>query len=162
MQVKGGYVTLLTQIRGNTTGALEEARSNVYSSTNKNSYNKESPQQSSTNSKRKRTKKREYSNKKTNDLNNLRCLYFNATSIGSGHKWRQFRRFVAAESYRQVIGIAETWFNYKSLKNIKNYTLFNKDREEIKGGGVALYTRNDLRAYFPKEKKLMETKSEQV
>ena len=52
--------------------------------------------------------------------------------------------------------------NYKSLRNMKNYTLFNKDRDEIKGGGFAIYTRNDLRTYFPKEKKLMETKSEQV
>ena len=45
---------------------------------------------------------------------------------------------------------------------MKNYTLFSKDREEVKGGGVAIYTRNDVRAYEVKEKSLFNTKSEQV
>ena len=45
---------------------------------------------------------------------------------------------------------------------MKKYTIFNKNRVEVKEGGVALYFRNDIRACETKEKRFNETKSEQV
>ena len=49
-----------------------------------------------------------------------------------------------------VIGITETWLNDKILDeeiSIKGYMLFRKDRKDdfkTRGGGVALFVRNDL------------------
>ena len=170
LKEEGGNDLESTLTGKNSTGASDGAFSNECTSTHKTKYSKRKfahKQNKNNNQQNKAHRPKnncEYSENKnkSKSLNSLRCLFFNATSIGSGHKWRLFRRFVASENHPHVIGIVETWFNYKSLKNLKNYTRFDKDRVEVKGGGVALYFRNDVRAYVVKEKIFNETKSEQV
>ena len=46
-----------------------------------------------------------------------------------------------------ILGISETWLHSNSppLYNIENYKLIRSDRAHSKGGGVALYTHNDLK-----------------
>ena len=61
-----------------------------------------------------------------------------------------------------IICIAETWFNDRSLKNIESYTIYNRDRETIRGGGVAIYVSNSIDSHECYEPALSFSKSEQV
>ena len=49
----------------------------------------------------------------------LRFTFFNATSIGSTGKWRQFLSYIIFQNYPQIIMIAETWFDKNSIKCLK-------------------------------------------
>lgn len=75
----------------------------------------------------------------------LKCIYTNATSLVN--KWDEFNSLVQANDFPHIIMITETWFNSMSIKHLSNYSLFNRDREELIGGGVAIYVRNDIDAY---------------
>ena len=75
----------------------------------------------------------------------LKCLYFNARSIVN--KIQELELLVKNENI-DIVGITETWLNVNILDsemNIEGYTLLRKDRgENRRGGGVALYIRNDI------------------
>ena len=54
------------------------------------------------------------------------------------------------------------WFNQKSIKTIPNYTLFNKDREQVIGGWIAIYVRNDIQALEVGKDGLVQVVGEQI
>ena len=85
-----------------------------------------------------------YSKKKRrNASTNLTCFYTNATSLNNRAKWNEFLLLIHTKTHPHIICITETWFNINSIRNIKGYTIYCKDQQEIRGGGVAIYIRND-------------------
>ncbi|CAM4557941.1 unnamed protein product [Lepidochelys kempii] len=70
----------------------------------------------------------------------LKCLYTNAQSLGN--KQGELEVLVMSRNY-DVIGITETWWdNSHDWSTVMDgYKLFRKDRQGRKGGGVALYVR---------------------
>jgi hypothetical protein len=78
----------------------------------------------------------------TNHLNYLDCFYTNATSLAN--KWDEFKLVLEYHNKPHIVMVSETWFNIRTLKEVNGYQLFAKDREQIRGGGVAIYVRNDL------------------
>ncbi len=88
----------------------------------------------------------------------LKCLYLNPTSIVN--KWDQLNSLIIAKHYPEIIFITETWFKENSINNLNNYTLFSKNRSTSaatldpgivslnldRGGGVAIYVRDDLQS----------------
>ncbi|XP_073188209.1 uncharacterized protein [Lepidochelys kempii] len=70
----------------------------------------------------------------------LKCLYTNAQSLGN--KQGELEVLVMSRNY-DVIGITETWWDnsYDWSTVMDGYKLFRKDRQGRKGGGVALYVR---------------------
>ncbi|CAM4495102.1 unnamed protein product [Caretta caretta] len=70
----------------------------------------------------------------------LKCLYRNAQSLGN--KQGELEVLVMSRNY-DVIGITETWWdNSHDWSTVMDgYKLFRKDRQGRKGGGVALYVR---------------------
>ena len=97
-----------------------------------------------------------YSKKKTRSISTtLSCMYTNATSLNNKVKWNEFMLLIQLKNYPHVICITETWFNINSLRQIQGYTIYYKDRLEIRGGGVAINIRNDINSYEIVEKKLI-------
>jgi hypothetical protein len=90
----------------------------------------------------------------------LNCLYTNATSLGN--KWSALNSLLAYQNYPHVILITETWFHEYSIVNLENYKLYNKNREFVRGGGVAIYVRNDIESFEAAEAKLQNFRSDQV
>jgi hypothetical protein len=74
--------------------------------------------------------------------NYLNCFYTNATSLAN--KWDEFKLALDYHNRPHIVMVSETWFNIRTLKEVNGYQLFAKDREQIKGGGVAIYVRDDL------------------
>lgn len=73
----------------------------------------------------------------------LKCLYTNARS--TGNKQEELQACVCLQDC-DVIGITETWWDGSHEWNagIDGYKLLRKDRQERRGGGVALYINNQL------------------
>ena len=82
-----------------------------------------------------------------NKANNARykCLYFNARSLVN--KIKELELLVKSEN-ADIIGVTETWLNTNILDSemsMEGYSLLRKDRSDNRrGGGVALYIRNDI------------------
>jgi hypothetical protein len=90
----------------------------------------------------------------------LRLLYTNATSLSN--KWDEFISLIQYSHFPHILLITETWFNIKSITSVDNYSLFFKNREQIKGGGVAVYVRNDIESFEIIEKGFDNLQSEQI
>ena len=58
--------------------------------------------------------------------------------------------------------ITETWFNETSITNLDNYHLYDKRRNQCRGGGVAVYIRNDIVSNEITDKTLTSNKIEQI
>ena len=58
--------------------------------------------------------------------------------------------------------ITVTWFNQNSVRIVQNYKVFSKDRSQVKGGGVALYVRDDVEIYEVIDKGLANLQGEQI
>jgi Endonuclease-reverse transcriptase len=75
----------------------------------------------------------------------FKCLYFNARNLV--HKIIELELLVKSEN-SDIIGISKTWLNVNILDSemsIEGYTLLRKDRSDNRrGGGVALYIKNEL------------------
>jgi exonuclease III len=85
---------------------------------------------------------------KSIDVNSkLKCLYMNARSIVNKKKELEL---TVTEENLDVIAITETWLNKNVTDeemSIKGYTLFREDRNDTikrRGGGVAMYIKNEL------------------
>ena len=96
------------------------------------------------------------------EITYLRFVSFNAMSIGSAVKWNQFLHFITDLNFPHIIMVSETWFNFNSLRYIKDYSLYSKDRTETIGGGVAIYTRNNIKSFLVSDEILNSTISEQI
>lgn len=90
----------------------------------------------------------------------LRCIYTNATSLVN--KWDAFNSLIQANDFPHVVLVTETWFNLRSVKHLDGYSLFNKDREAVIGGGVATYVRNDVDAFEVCDFGLVDRNVEQI
>ena len=79
------------------------------------------------------------SKKASRSIAQLKCLYTNAHSMGN--KQEELEATVQLESY-VLIGIAETWWDesHDWSAALDGYNPFRRDRQERRGGGVALYT----------------------
>ena len=110
-----------------------------------------------TKSKRNRNNKKRTKNNNNNGqkLMHLNCFYTNATSLCGKTKFSEFILALASQNYPHIVCITETWFNNHSLRTIRGYTAYTKDREVIKCGGVAIYVRNDISSYEVTEHKLI-------
>jgi hypothetical protein len=71
-------------------------------------------------------------------------MYTNATSLVN--KWDDFNSWIQVNDFPHFIMVTETWFNANSIKVVPNCTLFNKDRSQVIGDGVAIYLRDDVEA----------------
>ncbi|XP_065411777.1 uncharacterized protein LOC135973241 [Chrysemys picta bellii] len=83
-----------------------------------------------------------HTEKEGQSMSYLKCLYTNARSLGN----KQGELEVLAQSGNyDVIGITETWWdNSHDWSTVMDgYKLFRKDRQGRKGGGVALYVREE-------------------
>ena len=107
------------------------------------------PVSSSTPSKPSKKQKRSFSgpshhSKQTADQNKLRLLILNCQSIFG--KRAAFAELVHSSDPHIIVG-TESWLN-PSIKNSEcfpeNYTVYRKDRERGKAGGVFIAVRNDL------------------
>jgi hypothetical protein len=90
----------------------------------------------------------------------LSCIYTNPTSLVN--KWDEFKVLIAAHNAPHVNGISETWFNEKSLSTLNGYTLYRRDREAVRGGGVALYINNSITSSECHDFTSLSVNSEQV
>ena len=61
-----------------------------------------------------------------------------------------------------IILITETWFNINSITKLPNYSLYARNRDETRGGGVAIYVRSDLRSYEAIDSKITNKDIEHV
>ena len=84
-------------------------------------------------------------NNSTLNISSLKCLYTNATSLIN--KWDAFNSRIISESFPHLLMITETWFKQNTITNLDNYTLFSNNRSIQPGGGVAIYVRDDVRAF---------------
>ncbi|PKU47917.1 rna-directed dna polymerase from mobile element jockey-like [Limosa lapponica baueri] len=75
-------------------------------------------------------------------LAQLKCIYTNVRSMGN--KQEELEAIVRHESC-DVVAITETWWDESNVWSaaIDGYKLFRKDRQGRRGGGVALYVRDD-------------------
>lgn len=62
----------------------------------------------------------------------------NATSLNS--KKRKELEIVGSNS--DIIFVTETWFNEKSVTNIRDYVFHHRNRRGKKGGGVCIYVKD--------------------
>ena len=46
-----------------------------------------------------------------------------------------------------IVGISETWLKKDVIPTLQNYKIIRKDREEIRGGGLAFLIREDLKFF---------------
>ena len=73
----------------------------------------------------------------------LRCYYTNATSLVN--KRQIINLELTKLNNPEVLCFTETWFDSHSVFNIDNYQLFYRSRpDSARGGGVAIYVRQDL------------------
>ena len=81
--------------------------------------------------------------------NNLACIYVNARSIVNKLLWLEA---VIEATSPDIIGITESWSNDKILDAklvLEGHNLYREDRKGgMKGGGVLLYVRSELRSVF--------------
>jgi hypothetical protein len=69
------------------------------------------------------------------------------------HK-NEFLLLIEDLSHPHIICATETWFNNNSIINIRDYTIYYKNREFSRGGGVAIWIRNYIDSFETSEKKL--------
>lgn len=78
----------------------------------------------------------------------LSCYYTNACSLNT--KMLELQSTVESFEY-DLVFLTETWFDEKSVTYLNNYNIFNKNRPKssgkVKGGGVAIYVKNDIEAH---------------
>lgn len=81
-------------------------------------------------------------------LNNLKCLYTNATSLNDKLSELQVLCETIAPA---IVGITETWFKSTSIVKINGFCTYRCDRsskgDDRRGGGVAIYVSEDLVSY---------------
>jgi len=70
----------------------------------------------------------------------LKCVYANARSMGN--KQEELEAIIQQDGY-DLVTITETWWD-NWLAVMDGYRLFRKDRSTSRGGGVALYVRQQL------------------
>ncbi|PKU47468.1 rna-directed dna polymerase from mobile element jockey-like [Limosa lapponica baueri] len=72
----------------------------------------------------------------------LKCIYTNTHSMGN--KQEKLEAIVWHESY-DVVAVTETWWDESNdwSATMDGYKLFRRDRQGRRGGGVALYVRED-------------------
>lgn len=58
--------------------------------------------------------------------------------------WNEFKSTITCLNFPHIICLSETWFNVNCVCNLSGYKLFYKNRETTRGGGVAIYIRNDM------------------
>ena len=93
-------------------------------------------------------------------IEKLSFFYTNATSLVN--KWDAFNSHLIFLNYPHVVLITETWFNETSITNLDNYHLYDKRRNQCRGGGVAVYIRNDIVSNEITDKTLTSNKIEQI
>jgi len=73
----------------------------------------------------------------------LKCVYTNAHSMGD--KDEQLEAIVQQHGY-DMVAITETWWDssHDWQATVDGYRLFRKDRPKRRGGGVALYVKEQL------------------
>jgi len=81
--------------------------------------------------------------KPASSSSSLQCLYSNARSMGN--KQEELEICVRSQGH-DLIAITETWWDSSHDWNAvtDGYRLFRKDRPTRRGGGVALYVREQL------------------
>ena len=81
-----------------------------------------------------------------NDIDNFSLIHFNARSLNKSYDDLNTLFSVIPGFNFSVIGVTETWLNANSppVFNLDNYTMVRADRKEGRGGGVAIYLRNQL------------------
>jgi len=78
----------------------------------------------------------------------LKCVYTNARSMGN--KQEELEAIIQQNGY-DLVAITETWWdNSHDWHAVTDgYRLFRKDRPTRRGGGVALYVREQLECIEP-------------
>ena len=89
----------------------------------------------------------------------LKCFYTNATSLNN-----KFDELIEEINNKeaQLIMVCETWWTEESATNIDGFSLFRKDREYSRGGGVGIYVANSIKSYQVTEECFLDNKIEQV
>ncbi|GAB0207210.1 hypothetical protein GRJ2_003186600 [Grus japonensis] len=82
--------------------------------------------------------------KRPHSITSLKCLYTNTCSMGN--KQEELEVCVQLQGH-DLIAITETWWDSSHDWNavMDGYILFRKDRPARRGGGVALYVREQLK-----------------
>ena len=95
--------------------------------------------------------------KKVTLNNNLTCIYVNARSIMNKLLWLEA---VIEATSPDIVGITESWSHDGILEaelELAGYNLYREDRKGgMKGGGVLLYVRSELRSVFFKSNSIGE------
>lgn len=92
--------------------------------------------------------------------NSLSFYYCNSTSLVN--KQRQLNFEIVRLGRPEVLCFAETWFRRDVLIKLDGYSSFSVSREDKRGGGVAIYVREDIVSIEVTEKQLCSSDCEQV
>lgn len=77
--------------------------------------------------------------------NKLKLVHINAQSLNSSEHYSEFQH-VFSNSNIDIIAVSETFYQEHSKTQLPNYVIFNVNRVERSGGGVAIYVHNKLKA----------------
>ena len=80
------------------------------------------------------------------DSNKLTFYYTNASSLVN--KRNIFNALLIHLELPHIVLVTETWYNTNSITTLENYQCFLKNRTTSKGGGVAIYIRNDILSHI--------------
>ncbi len=69
------------------------------------------------------------------------CWYTNATALNN--KMGEFQAIIEHDK-PQVIFITETWFNESTVPTLPICSLYRRDRENLRGGGVCIYVHKSI------------------
>ena len=89
----------------------------------------------------------------------INCIYTNATSLNN--KMSELETRLSLMSFPHLVFVAETWFGPQSAPGLKGYVLHRCDRK-TRGGGVAIYIRDDVESFLVSVEALSNCEIEQV
>ena len=73
----------------------------------------------------------------------ISCIHLNARSLNSNFK--EIDHYLSSLNYKfDIIAISETWVSEQNKFNINGYDVYHTTRKNKRGGGVALYVKQEL------------------
>lgn len=90
----------------------------------------------------------------------LDCIYTNPTSLGN--KISELESLLVVKKMPHLVFVTETWFGSGSAAALSRYSLHKRDRVDKRGGGVAIYFRDDLSVVVVTDEKINDGGVEQL
>ena len=106
----------------------------------------------------------DFKTKFCNTNSSLSMIHVNARSLKN--KFEDFQLMLSTLGHTfSIIGVSETWFNEHTnlnLFHLDNYSLYNLDRTDKTGGGVALYVKDGIKCSQRKDLSIITSDYEMI